>query len=327
MTAEVVQPETVAPVRLENFPIVFFATVMGLSGLALAIMKAEHVLGRSPAIGPAVAVVALAVFVVLAILYAAKAIRYPHAVTEEWHHPVRLSFFPAVSISLILIGTAFRAIHPQAAFALWAFGAGLQIVATLAVVSAWIGQRPFEPKQMTPAWFIPAVGNIIVPIAGVEFGMTEISWFFFSVGLVFWIVLLTLVFNRMVFHDPLTGRLLPTLMILVAPPSVGFIAWTHLTGTLDPFGRILFGAAILFALIVLTQAGKLRRLGFVMSFWAYSFPLAALTIATFTYAEMSNSIVHRNTGLALAVLTTIVICGLLARTGLAIHRREICRPE
>jgi tellurite resistance protein len=33
-------------------------------------------------------------------------------------------------------------------------------------------------------------------------------------------MLLTLVFNRIIFHDPLPGKLQPTLVILIAPPAV-----------------------------------------------------------------------------------------------------------
>ncbi len=327
MTTDAALPHAAGHERLAHFPIVFFATVMGLSGLALAVTKAEHVLGRAPILGPATAVLAAAVMVAVSLLYLAKALRHPGAVAAEWNHPVRLAFFPAASIGLILLGTAFQEIAPAAAFVLWAAGAAFQITAMLAVVAAWIGHRPFAPQHMTPAWFIPAVGNIIVPIAGVGFGQFEVSWFFFSVGLVFWIVLTTVVFNRMVFHDPIPARLLPTLMILVAPPSVGFLAWTRLVGGLDPFGRILFYAAVIFALVVVTQAGRLRKVAFAMSWWAYSFPLAAFAVATLRYGELAGSGAHRTAGLALAALAGVVIAGLALRTGRAIARGEICQPE
>ena len=40
-------------------------------------------------------------------------------------------------------------------------------------------------------------------------------WLFFSAGMLFWPVRLTLVFSRLNFHDPLPGRLYPTLAILI----------------------------------------------------------------------------------------------------------------
>jgi hypothetical protein len=112
-------------------------------------------------------------------------------------------------------------------------------------------------------------------------GLREISWLFFSAGLVFWIVLLTLVMNRLIFHDPLPARLLPTLVILIAPPAVAFLAYTRLTGDIDAFARILLNSGYVFAAIVATQIGKFMRLPFALSWWALSFPVAALTIASF----------------------------------------------
>ncbi|MDZ7809277.1 MAG: hypothetical protein U5L11_02915 [Arhodomonas sp.] len=57
------------------------------------------------------------------------------------------------------------------------------------------------------------------------------SWFFFSVGLLFWIVLTDhRRLPRMIFHQPLPARLMPTLSILVAPPAAGFLSYLRLTG-------------------------------------------------------------------------------------------------
>lgn len=98
-------------------------------------------------------------------------------------------------------------------------------------------------------------------------------------------VLLTLVVNRLMFHDPMPGKMVPTLMILVAPPAVAFMAWLRLNGEVGPFGHFLLSAAYVFALIVATQAGRFRAIPFALSWWARSFPLAALTIASFGRAS------------------------------------------
>lgn len=312
--------------RLVHFPISFFAVTMGLSGLTLAILRLEKAMSMTHALSFGAFAVALLSGVIISAFYGVKAIRYPQAVRSEWNHPVRLAFFPAATISLILLGTAAQPFSHTAAIALWAIGSGLHLVATLAVVSSWIGHRPFDPPHLNPAWFIPAVGNVIVPIAGMPLGYVEVSWFFFSVGMVFWLILLTLVFNRLVFHNPLPERLLPTLVILIAPPAVGFIAYVGLNG-LDAFARVLFYAAVLFTLLVVTQLPKLARIGFALSWWAYSFPIAALTVATFIYAEHIDSAVHRGAALAVFAILVAVIALLSLRTIRAAIAGQICRPE
>lgn len=329
-TASQAAPE--APVaaepRLAHFHVTFFATVMGLSGLALALHRAEIAAGS----GHGASIVALAgtvlAFVVISGIYAAKALSHPAAVVGEWHHPVKLAFFPAISISLLLIATAANPVWPAAARLVWMLGAVLQGALTLAVISGWIGRRPFQPMHVSPAWFIPAVGNVVVPVAGVGLGFVELSWLFFSTGLIFWLVLLTLVMNRLIFHDPLPGRLLPTLVILIAPPAVAFLAWLQLNGgVLDAFARMLYYAALAFAAIVAVQAAGFARLPFALSWWALSFPVAALTIATFSYAALAGSAAHGIMAWGFLALLGIIVAALLARTALGIARDEICKPE
>lgn len=325
--AEAAPAETAAPHgRLIHFPVNFFAVVMGLSGLTLATLRLEKATGLTNVISLSTLVVAGAAGALITLLYILKAIRYPQAVRSEWHHPVRLAFFPAASISLLLLATATLPFARGTAFVLWSVGAALHLVVMLAVVAAWIGHRPFEPPHLNPAWFIPAVGNVIVPFAGVPLGFYEISWFFFSVGMMFWVILLTLIFNRLVFHNPLPERLLPTVVILIAPPAAGFIAYSNLNG-LDPFARVLFYTGVLSALLVVTQLPKLARVGFSLAWWAYSFPFAALTVATFIYADLIGSAVHRGAALALYALLAGIIALLCVRTILAIAAGKICKPE
>lgn len=313
--------------RLAHFPNAFFAMVMGLAGLTLATERLEKSLGWAHGISLLLLVATAVIFLVLLGFYGLKAKRFPEQIKWEWNHPVRMCFFPAASIGIILMGTAMGPFSETLCLILWGLGAGLHLLGTLAVLTAWISHRTFETLHLNPAWFIPVVGNIIVPIAASRFGFMELGWFFFSVGIIFWIVLLTLVFNRLVFHNPLPERLLPTLMILIAPPAIGFVAYVSLTGDVDAFARVLFNTGILFFLIILTQVPKLMRIPFALSWWAYSFPLAALTISTLLFAEKTQSNLHLIAGIGLFGLLILVIAGLLFRTGKAIANNQICKPE
>ncbi len=309
--------------RLEHFPVAFFSAVMGLMGTSLALEAAGLVL-----VGHLIFACAVIVFAAQAGLYALKAVRHPGAVAAEWNHPIKLSFFPAISISLLLAAIALRSTAAGLAAMIWGIGAIGQAILTLAIVTSWISHRGFGVGQMSPAWFIPAVGNVIAPIAGVSLGFVEASWYFFAIGVMFWLVLLTLVFNRLVFHEPLPGKLRPTLTILIAPPAVAFLAWLQLNGgSLDPFARVLYNLGLFFTALVLIQSRGLLRLPFALSFWALSFPVAAMTIASFRYAALSDVAIFSAIGWALLVLLLGIITGLLWRTGVAILRDEICQPE
>jgi tellurite resistance protein len=315
-------------VSLEHFPVTFFATVMGLAGMTLALHVVEARFGWGSSSSTLSLWVTIVDFIVLAAVYLLKALRYPQAVVAEWHHPVKMAFFPAISISLLLIATALREQRPELALGVWCVGAIAQGGLTLAVISGWIGRRPFQPMHISPAWFIPAVGNVIVPVAGVPFGFVELSWLFFSTGVLFWIVLLTLVMNRLIFHDPLPGRLLPTLGVLIAPPAVAFLAWLQLNGgEIDAFARILYNASLVFAAIVALQAPGFAKLPFALSWWALSFPVAGLTLATMHFGRLTGSSTHDALGLGFWAVLLLIMAGLIVRTILAKVRGELCRPE
>ena len=305
---------------LKQVPVTLFTVVMGLCGFTLALRAGEAAAGLTHLLSGAAHVLTLAVFAVVALAYAAKALRHPQAVAEEWQHPVSLAFFPAISISLVLFSLVMLDVVPGIARALFLVAVPMQLVLTLAVVSGWIGARAFQHGHLTPAWFIPAVGNVVVAIAGVPLGYVELSWFFAATGLMFWVVLLSLVMNRLIFHDPLPERLQPTLVILVAPPAVGYLAWVALVGEVDAFARVLLNLAYLFVLIVAVQVPRLAALPFSLSFWALSFPLAAVTVASFAHAEALGSAAHRVIGFVLLAVLVVVIAGLLWRTGQALAR-------
>jgi tellurite resistance protein len=313
--------------RLAHFPITFFATGMGMMGLTLALRAAETSFQTGHAVSQAVLSLSVVMLAAVILGFLAKAMRHPAEVAAEWHHPVRIAFFPAISISLLLLATALLDIAPAVAEVIWIFATALQGVLALSVISAWIGHRAFQPGMMTPAWFIPAVGNVIVPLAGARLGYAEVSWLFFSAGLIFWVVLLTLVVNRLMFHDPMPGKMVPTLMILVAPPAVAFTSWLRLTGDVGPFGHFLISTGYVFALIVVTQVPKFRKIPFALSWWALSFPLAALAVASFAYAHSTGSAPHLWIGAGLLALLIAVVAGLIVRTGLAMRAGLICIPE
>lgn len=313
--------------RLQHFPLAFFSAVMGLAGLAMALNQAHRTLGWPAEAGLAITGAAILVFILLAGFYLAKTLRFPAAVKADLNHPVRMSFAATISVSLVLLSILTFPPLPQLSLGLWLAGTLLHLTITLYVLTSWVYQPHFEIHHINPAWFIPVVGNILAPIAGVQHAGLEIGWFFFSIGLLFWLVLFTIIIYRMVFHHPLPDRLLPTLFILIAPPAAGFLAYLRLTESLDTFARVLYYGALFLTLWLVLQAPRFLRLPFYLSWWAYSFPLAAMTVATLTMAQLTEAgWLHALSHLLLWLLV-VVIGWLVLRTLLAVLRGQICVPE
>ncbi|MBK1703713.1 SLAC1 anion channel family protein [Halochromatium glycolicum] len=313
--------------RLRHFPASFFAMVMGLAGLTISWEKAQQILQLELGLVPWLLAFTAAVFVLIALLYGAKLVLHRDAVLEELRHPVRLNFFPTLSISLLLLSIALLSSRPQLSLVLWAVGAATQLALTLYIVGDWMHGTRFQVHHLNPSWFIPAVGNVLVPIAGVPLGFVDLSWFYFSAGFLLWSVLMISVFYRVLFHHPLEARLMPTLFILIAPPAVGFIAYSRLVDELDVFAHALYFAALFLTLLLLVQAPRFLRLRFYLSWWAYSFPLAAVSIAMMVMYERTGTVLHRDLAIGLLMMLSGIVLLLLVSTVTAVLQRRICVPE
>jgi len=313
--------------RLAHFPVALFSTVMGVAGLSLAWLKAHHVVGVPAGIGEGLRWAASGLYLLLLILYGLKMLRHPAEVVADRAHPVRLNFFPAISIGLLLLAIAWAAQAPDTARWMLYIGAAAHLGFTLWALSSWIHHTHYDIKHANPAWFIPVVGNILVPMAGMRVAPADLSWFFFSIGLVFWLVLMTIIFYRLFFHEPLPARLTPTLFILIAPPAVGFVSYVTLTGSVDAFAQIMYFIALFLTLLLASNAVRFFRLPFFISAWAYSFPLAAMTIATFEKAVHGSRTFYIGLGWMLLTVLSAVVLVLVLRTLQAAAAGRICIPE
>lgn len=315
--------------RLQHLPVTLFAAVMGLGGLSLAWRRATRVYDAPTWVAQSLFWLALLVFAVVTVLYVAKWVRHPAAVRAELRHPVRMTFIPTITISLLVLATAGQDLLPRVAEAAWWVGAIAHLSLTVVVISAWFARSDIGLDQITPAWFIPVVGNVVTPLAANEIGNTDLAWFSFGVGLVFWVALLPLLLFRLLLHaQPLPLKLMPTLAIFAAPPAVGMLSWQALSGDSDgPGTRILYAATVTFVALVAAQYSRLRRVPFALPYWAYAFPAAAAAAAAVAMAGARPGFVYDVVALALlgaATLGIAVIAGLTLR---AVARRQICVPE
>ncbi len=307
---------------LRNFPVSLFVSVMGITGLSIAYQNYAHFFPLAQNIGMVLLTIAFLLFFSLLIVYISKILTHKHAVLAEFNHPVTANFFPVISISLLLLAIGSFDINQIFSRALWLVGSSLHLMLSLILMSRWITQK-YDITNANPTWFIPIVGNILVPIVGVEFFDKEISWFFFSIGLFFWLVMFQIVFYRLVFHDQLVKKLVPTLAILMAPPAVGFCSYVKLTGSFDMFARIMLYLALFLVLLLLSLARQFFQLRFVVSWWAYTFPLCAVTIAFTIAANFLPSFFMVWVSTGLLVLSSVVVALVATKTVGAIFSKQL----
>ena len=314
--------------RLKNFPISFFSITLGLAGFTVAWQKAEHLLGWNFGLSPILFTIVVLLFTTTTLIYLNKWIMFPQEVKKEFSDPVKINFFPIIAKILLLLSILFMNVHlMQYSKIFWILGVIAQLGFGMIILTFWMHKDRFELKHISPAIFMPVVGNVLIPIAGVKHASPEVSWFFFSVGIIFWIVLMAIVLNRIIFHHPLKEKLIPTFFILMAPSAVGFIAYVKLTNNIDISARILYYFSMFIFFLFLFQFKYFSKIKFYLSSWAYSFPLDAFIIASFLLLHKTHwSFMCSFVKFAFIILNIIIFL-LFLRTIKAIFHREICIEE
>ena len=168
----------------------------------------------------------------LLIVFLLKLIFYTKEVTKDFNHPIKMNFFPTIGISFLMFSIVFLGKDLTLAKIFWLAGVIIQTTLTFLIVTKWMHQSIFKLQHFNPSWFIPAVGNIIVPLAGVQLFRSGDFLVLFQ----YWIYSLAgfthdLFLSTYFFMKNFLINLLPLLFLLIAPQAVGFIAYVKLTGS------------------------------------------------------------------------------------------------
>ena len=328
---------------LMHFPIMFFAAVMGLGGVSLVIFKSINVfnLTQLKPLYYALAIFSLFVLALIIILYLAKIIKYPQNFKAELKHPVRINFFAAVSIGIMIVLMLFVPLLPLIVNKIiFYFAAFLQIVFSIYVVQYWFINE-MKQKMASPAWFIPIVGNLIVPLTGMNINTFfqsavidfSIMLFYFGMGTFFWILLNAGLLFRLIFGENLPQKFLPTLFIFIAPPSVfaldilslfnGFIT----QNSLFIIAASSFSVALFFVFLMLSIFKVFYKLNFALSWWAFTFPTSAFTLCALELYHLSASWLYLVCGIFGIIISILAVIIVAFKTLIAIKNREICVLE
>ncbi|OFY20163.1 MAG: hypothetical protein A2W98_12520 [Bacteroidetes bacterium GWF2_33_38] len=312
--------------KLQFFPITTYAIVMGLSGLTIVFSKFYHMQWLPKFFFDFFLFFTFILFLFITYNYGRKAIFHFNEFKADFNHPIRINFFSAISISMLLLSIAFMGYWPFVSMVFWWVGLIVHSFLMLHTIRFWI-QHNFEIQTMNPAWFIPVVGNILIPVAGVEFLPDAFSFGFFSVGFFFWIILFAIFLNRAIFHHQLPQKFIPTLFILIAPPAIGFIAYMRITQSWDSFAVFMLYMSYFFVALLFFLYKSFKKLKFFISWWAFTFPLMAVTIASVVAYQISHQAIYKYFSFFFFVVAIVVVSIVMRETVKKIMNREICVNE
>jgi tellurite resistance protein len=262
---------------LQFLPLPLLAMPMGLGGVGLAWRQAHHHLGAPAAIGEALLLLTALCWLGVVGLQVARLLRHPEAVMEEVGHPVRVAFAAAPTIGLMILSAAAFPHLPALGALLWSVAVAVHLLVAMLLLRRVVGGRG-DPAMLAPPLLIPLVGNILAPVFGVAMGFAHMSWIMFGIGLLLWLAVLPLLLYRLFAGPALPPPLVPSLVVLLAPPAVGAVALAALTGQAEGAALGLAGVALLIAAVLLSLAGEIARIPFGMGWWGTTFPTAAFAI-------------------------------------------------
>eukprot|EP00004_Rigifila_ramosa_P014257 TRINITY_DN3229_c0_g1_i2.p1 TRINITY_DN3229_c0_g1~~TRINITY_DN3229_c0_g1_i2.p1 ORF type:complete len:866 (-),score=209.56 TRINITY_DN3229_c0_g1_i2:166-2727(-) len=327
-----------------------FAMPMGMLGLAIAFRRLHEEFPngavKKPNLWQGLAVTATVVFLLVLALYFTKVIVYLKKVRKEFNHPVRGHFFSMPLLCILLIAYLAYDASPKkdleghnnvTRILFWIAGPLQLFLSTVFVGRFTTGVQRFR-QFVNPSMMIPVVGNFIAALVipyvksnDMEAGdFTNAGWGWYGIAWTFWIVLLAINIHRMATDSPVEDRERALHMMFVAAPAMACSSYLALNNRQwDNFALINFWTAWLIQMSFFF-GGYFRYFGahkFEMSFWGYTFPFAALTVASINYYTLVTN--HKSRALVLVSLTfatfSVVQCTWHTLNGLI--KRQILIPE
>ena len=261
-------------------PASFFGMPLGVLGLGLAWRGAVKLWPLPPLIAEVVLAAGVALWTVLAVLYAAKWIYARSDALAEFDHAVQCCFIGLAPVTASLCALAIAPYARPLAIILFLLGGiGTLGFALFRTGRLWMGGR--DPGATTAVLYLPTVaGSFVTATAAAILGWPQWGQLAFGAGAFSWLAIESVLLHRLYTAPELPPALRPTLGIQLAPPAVGVLAYLNVgNGMPDLLAQSLVGYALLQALLLVRMTPWIRAQPFGTSYWAFSFGAAALASA------------------------------------------------
>ena len=307
--------------RVRRIPPNLLGIPFGLSGLGEAWQAAGPILGTPGAVADAIYILAAGVWVVLVAAYAAQG---PRRILADLRDPVLTPFASMAAITPMLLAAALAAAALTAGRLLVIIFLALTIGLGGWLTGQWIA-GDLNADSLHPGYYLPTVaGGLVGADAAAEVHLYALAWASFGIGILCWVLVGSLLLNRLFFRPMLPPPLVPTLAIEFAPPAVAGVAYFTLTGgVVDVVAATLGGYAVLMAVVQLRFVPLYARLRFSPGFWSFTFSYAAGATVALLWITATEPAGARAYAAVVIVLITALIAAIAARTVVAAVRGQL----
>lgn len=311
-------------VVFSRVPPTFFAISFGLAGLALVWRLMADAYGSPAAVADALFLASGVVWALLVAGSLTRALLMPREILGELRDPVLSPFWALPGIIGMLLAVGLQPHVPGAAKVAFVIFLAATLLFGGWVTGQWIAV-PLDHAKLHVGYLLPTVaGGLVGAQCSAGFGLREIGWLSFGIGIVCWLMLGSLVINRLFFVEMLPGALVPTLAIELAPPAIAGSAYFELHGAAA--GSVAYGFAGYALLMVLVQVRLLpsyARLRFSPGFWSFTFAWCAVVGLALRWLRIERPPGQVVYAALSAGGVSLLVAGVAARSVLAIWRGEL----
>ncbi|MGR5065219.1 SLAC1 family transporter [Photobacterium sp. DNB22_13_2] len=297
-----------------RLPVTLMSSVMGVAGLATA-AKASGI----NALAPTVSAVAVGAIVMLLIFTLSLFARYRKKTTQyfdEMANMVSRNFLSCGTISLFLLSGLFNS--P----ALWMLGAVIQVPLFIFVLARWVYGCENLLATFNPTFLIPPLANVVCSIFVPEW-FKGFGYFMFLLGMLVGGGVYLALLSRLVKKAFIAKPLYPTYFIMMATPSMFFLGQQTYAIRLSAVSVGYYIWAVIASIAILLNIRKFIGTNFSLAFWAFTFPMAAFTTATYQYIYLTGAPLW--IGHCLLAITFLILLNVITRT--VLNRKDLLLPQ
>lgn len=303
--------------------------VLGIIGMGFAWRYAATIWPVSPLIGEGLELLAVTVWLLLAVAFITRLIKYPQTVKSEILHPLMSSFVSLFPATTLLVSIAIAPYFRPLAVGMFVFGVVVQLTyAAWQSAGLWRGNHPHEAT--TPGLYLPTVANnFISAMACGALGYHDLGILFLGAGVFSWLSLEPAILHRLRSAGELPAPVRTSLGIQLAPALVACSAYLSVNGgQTDFFAKMLFGYGLLQLLFMVRLIPWYMAQSFNATFWSFSFGISALATTALRLSQGSNDGLFSAIAIPMFIFTNVIIGLLLVRTViLLIQGKLILRTE
>jgi len=305
----------------------FFGIGLGLTGLGQVWQLADQNIGGVGGVVFVTYLIAAIAWGSLVTTYLLKLLTTPARTKADFTSEILAPFISLAPITGMILGEGLAETLPTAGKTMVIICAVVTLILGGWLTGQWIVEA-LDDALIHPGYFLPTVaGGFVGSFALNAVGFRWAALMSFGIGAICWLVVGSLVMNRLFFRPTLPPPLIPTLAIEVAPPAVAGIAWIQLfPDSGNAVQLALAGYACLMVIVQLRLIGLYRSLKFTPGFWAFTFSYCSVASYGILWLGLTKPAGSQALSWLLVALATILVGGIAVRTIIALTRRQFLPP-